>query len=76
MQCNGKSRPTRQDNRSATSKLREEVREEIEEVKDRLTAAEKFNTRVLAYATVAVTIGAPVLLAIVKWGVPALLTLL
>lgn len=59
-------------NRSDTAKLRDEMREENEELKDRLTRVEKFNVRVLAYASVAI----PVLLAVMKWAVPALLALL
>lgn len=59
-------------NRSDTAKLRDEMREENEELKDRLTRVEKFNVKVLAYASVAI----PVLLAVMKWAVPALLALL
>lgn len=59
-------------NRSDTAKLRDEMREENEELKERLTKVEKFNVKVLAYASVAI----PILLAVMKWAVPALLALL
>ncbi|WFG40892.1 hypothetical protein ParaMal1_00008 [Paracoccus phage ParMal1] len=59
-------------NRNDTAKLRDEMREENEELKERLTKVEKFNVKVLAYASVAI----PILLAVMKWAVPALLALL
>ena len=59
-------------NRSETVKLRNEMREENEELNKRLTKVEKFNVKVLAYASVAI----PVVLAAIKFGVPAFLTLL
>ena len=59
-------------NSSNTVKLRNEMREENEELKKRLTKVEKFNVKVLTYASVAI----PVVLAAIKFGVPAFLTLL
>lgn len=41
-------------NRNDTAKLRDEMREENEELKERLTKVEKFNVKVLAYASVAI----------------------
>lgn len=61
--------------RSATTKLRDEMRTENNALNDRLSRVEKFNTKVLTYATVVVTIGVPVVVSVIKWGVPALLAL-
>lgn len=63
-------------NRTATSNLRGEFRDEIFKINARLAKVETFNTRMLAYITVGVTIGLPLVLAIIKWGVPAILNLL
>ena len=51
-------------NQRETEKLREEFREETDEVKDRLTKVEKFNVRVLTYASIAL----PVLTVAMSWG--------
>jgi len=59
-------------NKRETVHLREEMRLEHDKLKARLSSVEKFNVRVLTVAALAT----PVLLAVVKWGVPAVLTLL
>lgn len=67
-------------NRVDTARLREEVYLEVTNLREdmhlandnitsRLSKVERFNTRVLAYASVAL----PVLLAVVQWGVPFIL---
>lgn len=61
-----------QDSRDDTAKLRDEVREENADLKARLTKVEKFNVKVLAYASLAL----PVLIAGLNWAVPALIALL
>ena len=47
-----------------TEKLRNEFRQETDEVKNRLTKVEKFNVRVLAYASIAL----PILTVVRSWG--------
>ena len=51
-------------NQRETEKLRKEFRQETDEVKDRLTKVEKFNVRVLTYASIAL----PVLTVTLSWG--------
>lgn len=51
-------------NQRETEKLREEFREETDEVKDRLTKVEKFNVRVLTYASISL----PILTFALSWG--------
>ena len=51
-------------NQRETEKLRNEFRQETDEVKDRLTKVEKFNVRVLTYASIAL----PVLAVLLSWG--------
>ena len=51
-------------NQRETEKLRNEFRQETDEVKDRLTKVEKFNVRVLTYASIAL----PVLTVTLSWG--------
>ena len=51
-------------NQRETEKLRCEFRQETDEVKDRLTKVEKFNVRVLTYASIAL----PVLTVTLSWG--------
>lgn len=51
-------------NQRETDKLREEFREETDEVKDRLTKVEKFNVRVLTYASISL----PILTFALSWG--------
>lgn len=63
-------------NKSETTKLRNEMRNEHSALSERLTKVERFNTKVLTYATVAVTVGVPVMAAIIKWVVPAVLNLI
>jgi len=63
-------------NKSATTKLRDEMRTENSALHERLSRVEKFNTKVLTYATMAVTIGVPVVVSVIKWVVPALLALI
>lgn len=58
--------------RQDVDELRKDVDKSTQQLGDRLTKVEKFNTRVLAYASLVV----PVLIAVVQWGVPALLELL
>jgi len=43
-------------NQRETEKLRTDFRNETDEIKDRLTKVEKFNTRVITYASVALPI--------------------
>ena len=47
-----------------TEKLREEVRNETDDLKNRLTKVEKFNVRVLTYASIAL----PILTVGLSWG--------
>lgn len=47
-----------------TEKLRIEFRDETNELKDRLTKVEKFNVRVLTYASIAL----PILAVALSWG--------
>lgn len=47
-----------------TEKLRIEFRDETNELKDRLTKVEKFNVRVLTYASIAL----PILTVALSWG--------
>ena len=47
-----------------TEKLRNEFRNETDEVQNRLTKVEKFNVRVLTYASIAL----PVLTVTLSWG--------
>lgn len=51
-------------NQRETDKLRIEFREETDEMKDRLTKVEKFNVRVLTYASIAL----PILTVVLSWG--------
>ena len=51
-------------NQRETEKLREEFREETDEVKDRLNKVEKFNVRVLTYASISL----PILTFALSWG--------
>ena len=51
-------------NQRETEKLRNEFRQETDEEKDRLTKVEKFNVRVLTYASIAL----PVLTVTLSWG--------
>lgn len=51
-------------NQRETEKLRIEFHEETGEMKDRLTKVEKFNVRVLTYASIAL----PVLTVGLSWG--------
>jgi hypothetical protein len=52
-----------------TEKLRKEFREETDGIQDRLTKVEKFNVRVLTYASIAL----PVLTVVLSWGKELLL---
>lgn len=63
-------------NKSATTKLRDEMRMETGALHERLSRVERFNTKVLTYATVAVTVGVPVSVSVIKWVVPALIALI
>lgn len=51
-------------NQRETEKLRNEFRNETDEVQNRLTKVEKFNVRVLTYASIAL----PVLTVALSWG--------
>ena len=51
-------------NQKETEKLRTEFREETDEIKARLTTVERFNVRVLTYASIAL----PVLTVVLSWG--------
>lgn len=51
-------------NQRETEKLRTEFREETDDIKDRLTKVEKFNVRVLTYASIAL----PILTVALSWG--------
>ena len=53
-----------------TEQLREEVRNETASIKERLDKVERFNTRVITYASIAV----PIAMAVVSWAVPAVLS--
>lgn len=52
--------------------LREDIEQDTQRLNYRLTKVEKFNTKVIAYASVAL----PVLMIVLQWGIPALLALL
>lgn len=51
-------------NQKETEKLRTEFREETDEIKARLNTVERFNVRVLTYASIAL----PVLTVVLSWG--------
>ena len=51
-------------NQRETEKLRKEFREETDEIQDRLTKVERFNVRVLTYASIAL----PLLTLALSWG--------
>lgn len=59
-------------NKADMKELKEEVDEANSKLNDRLTRVEKFNTKVIAYASVLL----PVLMIVLQWGIPALLALL
>ncbi|WFG40845.1 hypothetical protein ParaKuw1_00012 [Paracoccus phage ParKuw1] len=59
-------------NRRETARLRDEMQDETEKLNQRLTKVERFNTKVIAYASIAL----PVAITVLQWGVPALLALL
>ena len=61
-----------QRNDSDMRRLQDEHKKEVRDIHARLDKVEKFNIRMLAYASIAV----PVLMVITQWGVPLLLTLL
>ena len=61
-------RVLRDDMKSEMRELRKETQSDISEIKLRLDAVERFNIKVLAYASVA----APVILAAVNWLLPKL----
>lgn len=50
-------------NKRETARLREDVHKETLELKERLTKVEKFNVRVLTYASIAL----PVFIAAINW---------
>ena len=52
--------------------LRADIEQDTQRLNARLTKVEKFNTKVIAYATVAL----PVLMIVLQWGIPTLLALL
>ena len=52
--------------------LRADIEQDTQRLNARLTKVEKFNTKVIAYATVAL----PVLMIVLQWGIPTLLELL
>lgn len=52
--------------------LREEMQEDTKQLNERLTKVEKFNTRIAAYAAVAV----PILMVAVNWLKPVVLALI
>lgn len=56
-------------NKRETAKLRAELTEETTELKNRLCKVEKFNVRVLTYASIAL----PVFIAVLNWLMPRLL---
>ena len=51
-------------NQKETEKLRKEFREETDEIQDRLSKVERFNVRVLTYASIAL----PLLTLALSWG--------
>lgn len=52
--------------------LRADIEQDTKQLNDRLSKVEKFNTKVIAYASVAL----PVLMIVLQWGIPALLALI
>lgn len=52
--------------------LRSDIEVDTKQLNARLTKVEKFNTRIVAYASVAL----PVLMIALQWGIPALLALI
>lgn len=52
--------------------LRADIEVDTKQLNARLTKVEKFNTRIVAYASVAL----PVLMIALQWGIPALLALI
>ena len=52
--------------------LRAEIEQDTQQLNDRLSKVEKFNTKVIAYASVLL----PVLMIVLQWGIPAMLALL
>lgn len=52
--------------------LRAEVERDTAQLNERLSKVEKFNTKVLAYASAAL----PMLMIVLEWGIPALLAAL
>lgn len=59
-------------NKEDMKELRSEMEQDTQKLNDRLTKVEKFNTKVIAYASVLL----PVLMIVLQWGIPALLALL
>jgi uncharacterized protein YoxC len=56
----------------AVEDLRSKMEQDTKQLNERLSKVEKFNTRVVAYATLLI----PVLMIVLQWGLPALLTLI
>lgn len=59
-------------NKEDMKELRSEMEQDTKQLNDRLSKVEKFNTKVIAYASVLL----PVLMIVLQWGIPALLALL
>lgn len=58
--------------RADMEQMREDFQQDMKDVNDRLAKVERFNARMIAYASVVV----PVALILLQWGLPALLTIL
>ena len=56
-------------NQRETEKLRTDLRDETDEINDRLTKVEKFNVRVITYASIVL----PILTLAISWGKELLL---
>lgn len=59
-------------NKRAMKELREDMEQDTRQLNERLTKVERFNTRVISYASVLL----PVLMIVLQWGIPALLALI
>lgn len=59
-------------NKEDMKELRSEMEQDTKQLNERLSKVEKFNTKVIAYASVLI----PVLMIVLQWGIPALLALL
>lgn len=59
-------------NKEDMKELRSEMEQDTKQLNERLSKVEKFNTKVIAYASVLL----PVLMIVLQWGIPALLALL